>query len=75
MYKRTIYPQLLDSLNNYPVVIITGPRQVGKSTEVYQLTKTHHFNYVSLDNLTERALAKSDPKFFIQQHGTPLIIY
>jgi len=74
MYNRTIYMQIINSLKNYPVVIITGPRQVGKSTEAYKLTKTHGFKYVSLDNLSERQLALQDPVFFIQQHGTPLII-
>ena len=74
MIKRTIYKQIINRLEMYPVVVVTGPRQVGKSTEVYQLTLTHQFQYVTLDDIDERNLALNDPKFFIQSHGYPLII-
>jgi len=74
MYKRTIFNRIKNSLKHYPVVIITGPRQVGKSTEVFQLTKEMGFHYVSLDNISHRKEALEDPEFFIQQKGTPLII-
>lgn len=74
MIKRTIQNQIEYSLDHYPVVIITGPRQVGKSTEVFKLTKSRGFTYVTLDNISERKLAIEDPDFFIQQHGVPLII-
>lgn len=74
MYKRTIGNQIKESLLGYPVTVITGARQVGKSTEVYKLVDELGFHYVSLDNLRERQLAILDPEFFIQQHGFPLII-
>ena len=74
MYKRTISHQISDLITKYPVIILTGARQVGKSTEVFKFTKSHGFHYVSLDNISERQLALQDPVFFIQQHGTPLII-
>lgn len=74
MFNRTIYPKIKEYLKHYPVVVITGPRQVGKSTEAYKLVKDLGFHYVSLDDLTERNLAQTDPMFFIQQHETPLII-
>ena len=50
MYKRTIGKQIRESLNNYPVTVVDGARQVGKSTEVYKLVEEAGFNYVSLDN-------------------------
>lgn len=74
MYKRTLNNQFERLLNNYPVLIVTGPRQVGKSTAVYELTKTHNFKYVTLDDLAVRAQALEDPVFFIQEMGYPLII-
>ena len=74
MFDRTIYPKIKDCLEHYPVVVVTGARQVGKSTEVYKLVKDCGFHYVSLDNLMERSLAQTDPMFFIQQHELPLII-
>ncbi|MCD7894094.1 MAG: ATP-binding protein [Erysipelotrichaceae bacterium] len=73
MYQRTIFNRIVNSLKHYPVVIVTGPRQVGKSTEVYKLVQVG-FHYVSLDNISSRREALEDPEFFIQQHGTPLII-
>lgn len=74
MFKRTIFNKIEESLKLYPVVIITGPRQVGKSTEAYNLVKTHGFHYVSLDDIEMREQALKDPIFFIQRYGYPLII-
>lgn len=74
MYKRTIFNRIKNSLKHYPVVIITGPRQVGKSTEAFKLTKELGFHYVSLDKISNRKQALEDPEFFIQQNGIPLII-
>ena len=74
MIDRTIYDQLLISIRSYPVTVLTGARQVGKSTEVYKFTKTHNFRYVSLDDIDERRLAENDPKYFMEKHGFPLII-
>lgn len=54
MYKRTIGKIIKESLKSYPVTVVTGARQVGKSTEVYKLVKELGFNYVSLDSLRER---------------------
>ena len=73
MYKRTIGKQIRESLNNYPVTVVAGARQVGKSTEVYKLVEEAGFNYVSLDNIRERQLALQDPEFYSKQ-GIPLII-
>lgn len=70
---RTIEEQLKQYLAYFPVVILTGPRQTGKSTLVYQM-KNEGFSYVSLDSLEERELAQQDPKYFIERYGLPLII-
>jgi hypothetical protein len=74
MIKRTIEKYIVESLDLYPVIVITGPRQVGKSTLVYSLKDTYGFNYVSLDDIDNRRQAIEDPKLFIQFHGYPLII-
>lgn len=74
MINRTIFKKIEDSLKHYPVVILTGPRQIGKSTEAFKLVKTHGFRYISLDDIEIRQQAIKDPIFFIQQHGYPLII-
>lgn len=58
----------------YPVILVTGPRQVGKTTMLKQLMEGTERNYVSLDDINERNLAKSDPELFLQIHKTPLLI-
>ncbi len=74
MFRRTLKVHIENALTFYPVIIVTGPRQVGKSTMVYSFTKTHQFNYVTLDDLNELQLAKNDPIFFISRFEGPLII-
>lgn len=74
MIKRTIHSILEQALKSSPVTVITGARQIGKSTEAYLFAKSHHMNYVSLDNIDERNSAINDPKYFIEKHGYPLII-
>lgn len=74
MIKRTIKELLLNNIKSYPVTLVTGARQIGKTTLCYELTKEFNFNYVSLDDLDNRSEALSDPKFFLAKHKTPLII-
>ena len=74
MIKRTIKEVLLNNIKSYPVTLVTGARQIGKSTLCYELTKEYNFNYVSLDDLDNRSEALSDPKFFLAKHKAPLII-
>lgn len=72
-YPRYMHDLILQSLQNYPVTILTGPRQTGKSTEVYSFTQ-QGFSYVSLDDIDFRTAALADPKFFLELHQPPLII-
>src|SRR5690554_4384463 len=73
MYKRTLKKEIEKLIKQFPVVLISGPRQVGKSTLVHQFTH-NGFSYVSLDNLNIRASANADPLQFIQSYKLPLII-
>ena len=74
MIKRTIKEMLINNINSYPVTLVTGARQIGKSTLCYELTREYDFNYVSLDDLDNRSEAINDPKFFLEKHKAPLII-
>jgi len=74
MINRTIYSQIEISLKSRPVTLVTGARQVGKSTIVSLFGNEHNFNYVSLDNSRDRELANSDPSLFLELHPFPLII-
>ena len=58
----------------YPVVLVTGPRQVGKTTMLQKLMENTDRSYVSLDDLNERSIAKSDPELFLQLHKPPVLI-
>lgn len=62
------------SLEHFPCVILTGPRQVGKTTLLSDVYAKKGFNYVSLDDTFERLLAKNDPIAFLKNHPCPLII-
>ncbi len=73
MIKRTILKEIELSVKSRPVTLITGARQVGKST-LAQLFMKDGFSYVSLDNSRERELAKKDPNMFLELHPWPLII-
>ena len=58
----------------YPVVLVTGPRQVGKTTMLKKLMEGTTRGYVTLDDLNERQLAKTDPELFLQLHKPPVLI-
>lgn len=60
--------------NEYPVILVTGPRQVGKTTMLKKLMENTNRGYVSLDDLNARNLAKSDPELFLQLHKPPILI-
>lgn len=52
-------------LRSFPVVVVTGPRQVGKSTLVRALIEARGGTYANLDDITVRSEALADPKAFI----------
>ena len=60
----------------YPVLLLTGPRQVGKTTMLEHLIEVEGKGRkkVSLDDLTLRELAKTDPKMFFQLYQPPLLV-
>lgn len=74
--KRSLEKLILDMNNYYPVIMVLGPRQVGKSTMLEELSKQLQttYNQVSLDDMMIRNLAKNDPELFLQRYKTPLII-
>lgn len=58
----------------YPVILVTGPRQVGKTTMLQKLMDGTDRGYVTLDDLNERNIAKTDPELFLQLHKPPILI-
>ncbi|MFP3155219.1 ATP-binding protein [Lachnospiraceae bacterium ZAX-1] len=58
----------------FKAVLVTGARQVGKTTMLRHLAEGQNRTYVTLDNLMVRELAKSDPVLFFQTYKPPIII-
>lgn len=58
---------------SFPVLLVTGPRQVGKTT-LLEMCASENMTYISLDDLDVRNLAQNDPGLFIQTYTPPLII-
>lgn len=71
--KRIIEDKINEISKEFPVLILTGSRQVGKST-VLRMIKPKAMNYVTLDDLDARSLAIKDPKYFLEFYKYPLII-
>ena len=73
---RHMEPVVLEVSSQYPALLIVGPRQVGKTTMLEHLIEVEGRGrtVVTLDDLTERELAKTDPKMFFQLHKPPLLI-
>lgn len=74
MIKRHLKKALDYATNHFPCVILTGPRQVGKTTLLTMEYEKKGFSYVTLDNTNERLLAKNNPRSFLSVHPCPLII-
>lgn len=58
----------------FKAVLVTGARQVGKTTMLKHLAEGQGRTYVSMDNTMARALAQSDPVLFFQTYKPPIII-
>ncbi len=58
--------------DGYPVVVVTGPRQSGKSTLVRHAFPEHR--YVSLEDLDLREFAETDPRGFLNQFSDGAIL-
>ena len=71
---RNLEAVVMQVTKEFPAVLVTGPRQVGKTTMLQKLMEGTNRKYVSLDDLNERSLAKSDPELFLQVHNPPVLI-
>ncbi|HBA69229.1 MAG TPA: ATPase [Lachnospiraceae bacterium] len=71
--KRDLENKIISLSKEYSCLLITGPRQVGKTTVLRRLM-TPERSYVTLDDFEERRMAKNDPALFLQIHDIPLFI-
>ncbi|MBP5255381.1 MAG: ATP-binding protein [Lachnospiraceae bacterium] len=74
--RRHLESRILELSRSYAAILLTGPRQAGKTTMLRALAGKEGIerNYVTLDDLTERDLAKNDPALFLQLHRPPVLI-
>jgi predicted AAA+ superfamily ATPase len=72
--KRDMEDLIIELNEQYPAILVTGPRQVGKTTMLKKLMQGTNRTYVTLDDLSDRKLAKEDPEMFFQKYKPPLFI-
>lgn len=76
---RAIEPLVERFSDNFKVVAVTGPRQVGKTTMLRHIADQHKMTgidrkYVTLDNANARDLANEEPTLFLQRYSPPVLI-
>lgn len=71
--KRAAEDAVLRIAKTFPVLLVTGPRQVGKSTMLAHLAAGTR-SVVTLDDPQVRSLAKQDPALFMQRYTPPVLI-
>lgn len=71
--KRHLENEILKASKYYPVVMVCGQRQVGKSTMLNHIREENR-RYVSLDDMNTRRLAETDPELFFETYGLPILI-
>ena len=73
---RNVEEKILELSKSFPVLMITGPRQVGKSTLLNYIGNLENqtISYVTLDKIDNRSLAIEDPELFLETYKPPVII-
>lgn len=72
--KRELERKFLEMNSFFKAVLVTGARQVGKTTMLKHLAEGSGRTYVTLDDLAVRELAQNDPALFFQTYKPPILI-
>lgn len=70
---RTIEKTIINLSDMFPIILVTGPRQAGKTTLLQKIAEKGR-KYVTLDDPDVRYLAKHDPALFMQRYTPPVLI-
>lgn len=77
-FPRTLENFVMRASRQFPLLMLTGPRQVGKTTLLKTLCEREDGGaprgYVTLDNPMLLALARDEPALFLQRFPPPLLI-
>lgn len=73
IYPRQIEPRVVEALTDTPVVMISGPRQAGKTTLVRRVAANHGMRYLTLDDEITRLAAVEDPVGMIRAQDRAVI--
>ncbi len=71
--ERVLKKTILKAARTFPAVVLTGPRQSGKTT-LFKMLFSKGYKFASLEDPDIRLRAKDDPKGFLNQYQSPLII-
>lgn len=71
---RTLEQKVMDICREYSCLLLTGPRQVGKTTMLEHLMEGSNRQKVTLDDVENRRIAQSDPALFLELHPAPVLI-
>jgi predicted AAA+ superfamily ATPase len=74
MFERKLSPIIVELLNEFRIVYLTGPRQAGKTTLARTIAQEMGLYYLSFDNQSVLQSAKTDPAGFIQAFGDKKLI-
>ncbi len=71
--QRTLAQAIQEASDTFKVLLVTGPRQVGKTTLLQEVQKSSR-SYVTLDDLGMRLAARQDPAGFLDRLSLPVLI-
>lgn len=72
--KRELEEAFMEANKNFKAIMVTGARQIGKTTMLEHLAQKQKRTTVTMDNEANRQLAKSDPNLFFQKFKPPILI-
>jgi len=70
---RALEGRILKASKHFRALIVTGPRQVGKTTLLKHMAESER-KYITLDDPIEREAAKTEPALFLERNQPPIII-